>query len=84
MSHTDRRTTLTRRSLLTAIASTAGIFALAGCASGALAHQGLASLEVFDRDTLIKAGIERADAFVAATSGDNSNIVAARVARAAR
>jgi len=51
MSHTDRRTTLTRRSLLTAIASTAGIFALAGCASGALAHQGLASLEVFDRDT---------------------------------
>jgi trk system potassium uptake protein TrkA len=37
--------------------------------------------EVFDRDTLIKAGIERADAFVAATSGDNSNIVAARIAR---
>ena len=37
--------------------------------------------EVFDRDTLIKAGIERADAFVASTSGDNSNIVAARVAR---
>ncbi len=37
--------------------------------------------EVFDRDTLIKAGIERADAFVACTSGDNSNIVAARVAR---
>lgn len=37
--------------------------------------------EVFDRDTLIKAGIERADAFAATTSGDNSNIVAARVAR---
>lgn len=37
--------------------------------------------EVFDRDTLIKAGIERADAFAAVTSGDNSNIVAARVAR---
>ena len=37
--------------------------------------------EVFDRDTLIKAGIERADAFAACTSGDNSNIVAARVAR---
>jgi trk system potassium uptake protein TrkA len=37
--------------------------------------------EVFDRGTLIKAGIERADAFAAVTSGDNSNIVAARVAR---
>ncbi len=37
--------------------------------------------EVFDRDTLIKAGIERADAFAACTSGDNSNIIAARVAR---
>lgn len=37
--------------------------------------------EVFDRMTLIKAGIERADAFVAVTSGDNSNIVSARVAR---
>lgn len=37
--------------------------------------------EVFDRITLVKAGIERADAFVAVTSGDNSNIVSARVAR---
>jgi trk system potassium uptake protein TrkA len=37
--------------------------------------------EVFDRTTLIKAGIERADAFAAVTSGDNSNIVSARVAR---
>lgn len=37
--------------------------------------------EVFDRDTLIKAGIETADAFAAVTAGDNSNIVAARVAR---
>jgi trk system potassium uptake protein TrkA len=37
--------------------------------------------EVFDRDTLTKAGIERADAFAAVTAGDNSNIVAARVAR---
>ncbi|NTW28983.1 MAG: TrkA family potassium uptake protein [Coriobacteriia bacterium] len=37
--------------------------------------------EVFDRDTLIKAGIEKADAFAACTSGDNSNIVAARIAR---
>lgn len=37
--------------------------------------------EVFDRPTLIKAGIERADAYVAVTSGDNSNIVSARIAR---
>jgi len=37
--------------------------------------------EVFDRQTLIKAGIERADAFAAVSSGDNSNIVSARVAR---
>lgn len=35
----------------------------------------------FDRDTLVEAGIERADSFAAVSSGDNSNIVAARVAR---
>ncbi len=35
----------------------------------------------FDRDTLIDAGIESADAFAAVSSGDNSNIIAARVAR---
>jgi trk system potassium uptake protein len=35
----------------------------------------------FDRDTLLEAGIERADAFAAVSSGDNSNILAARVAR---
>jgi trk system potassium uptake protein TrkA len=35
----------------------------------------------FDRDTLIKAGVERAEAFAAVSSGDNSNIIAARVAR---
>jgi trk system potassium uptake protein len=35
----------------------------------------------FDRDTLRKAGIENADAFAAVSSGDNSNILAARVAR---
>ena len=35
----------------------------------------------FDRDTLIEAGIERADAFAAVSSGDNSNIISARVAR---
>lgn len=35
----------------------------------------------FDRDTLHKAGIERAHAFAAVSSGDNSNILAARVAR---
>ena len=35
----------------------------------------------FDRETLESAGIERADAFTAVSSGDNSNILAARVAR---
>ena len=35
----------------------------------------------FDRDTLIEAGIEQAGAFAAISSGDNSNIIAARVAR---
>ena len=34
----------------------------------------------FDRDVLEEAGIEQADAFVAVSSGDNSNIVSARVA----
>ncbi|GAA5114147.1 TrkA family potassium uptake protein [Haloechinothrix salitolerans] len=35
----------------------------------------------FDRDVLIDAGIERASAFAAVSSGDNSNIISARVAR---
>jgi len=35
----------------------------------------------FDRAVLIQAGIERADAFAAVSSGDNSNIISARVAR---
>jgi trk system potassium uptake protein TrkA len=35
----------------------------------------------FDRETLIEAGVEDADAFAAVSSGDNSNIIAARVAR---
>jgi trk system potassium uptake protein len=35
----------------------------------------------FDRDTLVEAGIEDATAFAAVSSGDNSNIIAARVAR---
>jgi len=35
----------------------------------------------FDRDVLIEAQIESADAFVAVSNGDNSNILAARVAR---
>ncbi|MDA2807122.1 potassium channel family protein [Nocardiopsis suaedae] len=33
-----------------------------------------------DRDVLVKAGIEDASAFAAVSSGDNSNIIAARVA----
>ncbi|WP_380168038.1 potassium channel family protein [Jannaschia sp. R86511] len=35
----------------------------------------------FDRDTLLRAGIEEAYAFAAVSSGDNSNIISARVAR---
>lgn len=35
----------------------------------------------FDRETLLNAGIEHAYAFAAVSSGDNSNILAARVAR---
>jgi trk system potassium uptake protein TrkA len=35
----------------------------------------------FDKQVLIEAGIERAGAFAAVSSGDNSNIIAARVAR---
>ena len=35
----------------------------------------------FDRKVLIDAGLERAGAFAAVSSGDNSNIISARVAR---
>ncbi len=35
----------------------------------------------FDRDVLVEAGIEKADAFAAVSSGDNSNVIAARVVR---
>ena len=35
----------------------------------------------FDQGVLDRAGIEKADAFAAVSSGDNSNIIAARVAR---
>jgi trk system potassium uptake protein TrkA len=34
----------------------------------------------FDKDILLKAGIESADAFAAASSSDNANIIAARIA----
>jgi trk system potassium uptake protein TrkA len=37
--------------------------------------------QVFDRRALEEAGIERADVFAAVTSGDNSNIVSARIAK---
>jgi trk system potassium uptake protein TrkA len=35
----------------------------------------------YDREVLAQAGIERADGFAAISSGDNSNVIAARVAR---
>ncbi|TLM97292.1 MAG: TrkA family potassium uptake protein, partial [Actinobacteria bacterium] len=36
---------------------------------------------VFDREVLEKAGMARSDSFVAVTSGDNSNVVSATIAR---
>jgi trk system potassium uptake protein TrkA len=36
---------------------------------------------VFDKDVLTRAGADRADSFVAVTSGDNSNVVSATIAR---
>ena len=48
-------------------------------------HDGFAGQQVtgvgFDRDTLEQAGIREAAALAAVTSGDNSNILSARVAR---
>jgi len=35
----------------------------------------------FDREVLLRSGIQDADAFAAVSSGDNSNIISARVAR---
>ena len=35
----------------------------------------------FDRDVLLRAGIEEADGFAAMSSSDNANVVAARIAR---
>ena len=42
---------LTRRHLLTTLASAAGLLALSACAGPAQAHRSLAALEVFDRDS---------------------------------
>lgn len=46
---------------------------------GGTRHHGVG----FDRDVLVAAGIEGADAVVAVTSGDNSNVVIARTAKEA-
>lgn len=35
----------------------------------------------FDRDVLLRSGVKRADAFAAVSSGDNSNIISARVCK---
>ncbi len=52
-------------------------FRLLGAGFGGTTHTG----KIFDRRTLIEAGVERADAFVAVTSGDNSNVVSSLVAK---
>lgn len=46
---------------------------------GGARHEGVG----FDREVLVAAGIEKAEAVVAVTSGDNSNVVIARTAREA-
>ena len=71
MNHTLPPAALSRRSLLTVTASAAAIFALASCASPALAHQGLASLEVFDRDSgqVLPAYAKDARRFIAGRPG---------------
>lgn len=51
MHQAHRSTALSRRRLLTAIGWAAGVLALAGCASNAVAHRGLATVEVYDRDS---------------------------------
>ena len=55
----------------------AGAFLRLGDQYGGRALQGI----VFDRAILEEAGIKRAQAFVAVTSGDNSNVVSARTAK---
>lgn len=37
--------------------------------------------EALETDALIRAGIERADVFIAATNGDNTNLVVSQIAR---
>ena len=55
----------------------AGAFRRLGDTFGGQCLQGI----VFDRQLLEDAGIRRAQAFVAVTSGDNSNVVSARTAK---
>ena len=52
-------------------------FARLGPGFGGTTVEGIA----FDRDVLLRAGVEHSDALAALTSGDNANIVTARVAR---
>lgn len=52
-------------------------FRLLGQGFAGTTHCGTA----FDRETMLTAGIERADAFISVTSGDNSNVVSALVAK---
>jgi len=54
-----------------------GAFRRLGDAFGGLAIKGVG----FDRETLERAGIQKAHGFAAVSSGDNTNILAARVAR---
>ena len=51
MRRTHRPAAITRRSVLSAFAAAASLFALSACATDVSAHRTLASLEVFDRDS---------------------------------
>lgn len=62
---------------VTVIDVRADAFERLGPSFGGQKVQGIA----FDRETLEAAGVKTADALVAVTSGDNSNVVAARTAR---
>jgi len=86
MNHTLPHAALTRRRLLTATASATAIAALAGCAAPALAHRGLASIDVFDRDSgqVLPAYAKDARRFIAGRPGASyalriRNLTGARV-----
>ncbi len=78
MKTTGLLTTASKRLFNSAVAPATSTWALQ---KGRLSLEKLRDKVGFDRDILLEAGIEKADAFAAVSNGDNSNILAARVAR---